>query len=639
MSDKSERAQREEKVLQFWKDNKIFEKTLEKEAPKGEFVFYEGPPTANGKPAIHHLESRAFKDAIPRYKTMQGFRVPRKAGWDTHGLPVELEVEKTLGLKSKKEIEEYGIAKFNKECRASVQKYVNEWARFTDRIGYWVNLDKAYFTYDSSYIEAVWSILAHVEKIKLLYKDYKVLPWCSRCGTALSSHELAQGYKEVKDISLYVKFKIKDQENTYFIAWTTTPWTLPGNVALAVGKDIEYVKYSWAGEFFIVARNSAHKWPGHEVGKFLGRDLVGTEYIPLYEFSPKNENSHKVYEADFVTITDGTGVVHTAVMYGQEDFHLGTQVGLPKQHLVDETGHFKQEAGRLGGRSVLEESTAVEILKDLQNRKLLFDKESYTHSYPFCWRCKTRLIYYARDSWYIRMSELRDKLVKTNEKINWEPEHIKNGRFGEWLKEVKDWAISRERYWGTPLPIWQNADGSKKIVIDSIDTLRKHIKHNGNKYFLMRHGEAESNAKNVPDLVGDPNNRLTEKGREEVGRANVKNIDLVFSSPFLRAKETVEIIKKQHKLSDDEIIVDERLREVHPNENGAEVRRRTGEFLFEIEKKYRNKNILIISHGEPLWSLEKSASGEQGEFNEKEMFGTGEVGELAFVPYAHNEDF
>ncbi len=635
MAEKSERAQREEKILQFWKEHKIFEKTLEKDSPKGDFIFYEGPPTANGRPAIHHLEARAFKDAIPRYKTMRGYRVPRKAGWDTHGLPVELEVEKNLGLKNKKEIEKYGIAKFNQECKASVQKYIGDWARFTDRIGYWVNLDNAYFTYDNSYIESVWSILAHVEKRKLLYKDYKVVPWCPRCGTALSSHELAQGYKDVKDLSIYVKFKIVGFPNAYFLAWTTTPWTLPGNVALAVGEDIEYIEVKVGKEILVLAKDklSLITDPYEIVAEHKGREMVGMEYEPLYGFSPQNENSHKVYAADFVTTEDGTGIVHTAVMYGQDDFELGTKIGLPKYHLVDETGHFKQETKNLAGKSVIEESTAVEILKDLKDRGLLFDKESHTHSYPFCWRCKTRLIYYTRDSWYIDMSKLRDELVQENKKINWEPAHIKEGRFGEWLREVKDWAISRERYWGTPLPVWQSTDGSKRIVIDTIETLKKYTKTSGNKYFVMRHGEAVNNVKNIPDMTGDPNNHLTEKGKKEAGEIDGRKFDVIVTSPFVRTRETAEIIRK-------DFVVDERLHEVGPNENGAELRRRIGEFIFDIDKRYKDKKILIISHGMPLWVLERIFMGRQSnDFVSGEQFHTGEVKELEFAPYPCNEDF
>ncbi len=633
MAEKSERAQKEEKILQFWKENKIFEKTLEKKAPKGEFIFYEGPPTANGRPGIHHIEARAFKDAIPRYKTMQGYRVPRKGGWDTHGLPVELEVEKQLGLKSKKEIEQYGIAKFNEECKKSVWKYVDEWGEFTDRMGYWVDQKNAYVTYHNSYIQELWKVLAHVEKRKLLYKDYKVLPWCPRCGTALSSHELAQGYQDVKDISLYVKFKIFGQENTYLLAWTTTPWTLPGNVALTVGKNIQYVKYKWAGEFYIVAKERAHKWPGLDPEELLGKDLVGLEYEPLYEFSPKNENSHKVYAADFVTTEDGTGIVHTAVMYGQDDFELGNKVGLPKHHLVNEDGNFKPETGFLAGKSVVEESTVVEILKDLQNRGLLFDKESHTHSYPFCWRCKTRLIYYARDSWYIAMSKLRKELIKENEKINWEPDYIKEGRFGEWLKEIKDWAISRERYWGTSLPVWENADKSKRIVVDSLETLKKYSKKSGNKYFIMRHGESENLLKGVPDMTGDPNNHLTEKGKEEVAKVDSRKFDVVIASPFLRTQETAKIIKKDFE-------TDERLHEVGPAEDGISLRRRMGEVLFDFDKKYQNKNILFVSHGMPIWVLQRVAVGEQSDnFKPGEQPNPAEIRELSFVPYPHNEDF
>ena len=645
MGEKSDRARREEEILAFWKENKIFEKTLEKAAPEGDFVFYEGPPTANAKPALHHLEARVFKDALPRYKTMRGFRVPRKAGWDTHGLPVELQIEKKLGLTSKKDIEAYGIEKFNHECRQSVFEYIGDWEKFTERIGYWVNFKDAYYTFDNSYIETLWKILKRVEDRKLLYKDYKVLPWCPRCGTALSSHELAQGYQDVKDLSLFVKFKIKNFPNAYFLAWTTTPWTLPGNVALAVGPDIDYVEAKVGKEIYVLAKERLVLLtePYEIVAEHKGSEMVGMEYEPLYSFIEPTDKTFKIYPADFVTTTDGTGIVHTAVMYGQEDFELGTQVGLPKKHLVSADGTFMKGTGWLEGRSVVDETLAVDILKDLQTRGLLFGKENYTHSYPFCWRCKTRLIYYARDSWYIAMSKLRDELVRENEKINWEPEYIKEGRFGEWLREIKDWAISRERYWGTPLSIWENADKTKRIVVDSLETLKKYSKKSGNRYFAMRHGEAIDNAKNILDPKGDPENHLTEKGKAEAVSASHKlkeeKIDFIFSSPFLRTRETSEIVRRELGLPEGALIIDERLHEFNEGDDML-VRRRIGECIFDLEKKYEGKNILIVSHGNPLWVLERMAAmGPSDNFTEYEMFKTGEVRRIEFVPFPHNDNF
>ncbi|MEQ1561685.1 MAG: class I tRNA ligase family protein, partial [Nitrospira sp.] len=539
---KSSIAQKEEEILEFWNKNEIFKKSLEKDSPKGEFVFYEGPPTANGKPGIHHIEARSFKDVITRYKTMRGFHVRRKGGWDTHGLPVELQVEKQLGLKSKKEIESYGIEEFNKKCKESVWEYTDLWSKFTDRIGYWVDQENPYVTYHNSYIESVWNVLKTVDSKKLLYKDYKVLPWCPRCGTALSSHELAQGYQDDKDLSVTAKFKVKGEDNTFVLAWTTTPWTLPGNVALAVGEDIDYVKIKVAEEYFVLAKaRLSVVADGYEIVKELkGKDLVGLEYEPLYpfmkeKFLDKNPEAfakaYKVYGADFVTTEDGTGVVHTAVMYGQDDFVLGTQIGLPKHHLVKDDGHFLEDMDFLSGRFVKDEEVAVDVIKDLAHRGLLFKKEKYEHSYPHCWRCKTPLIYYARDSWYIRMSDLRDKLVAENENINWEPSYIKEGRFGEWLREIKDWAISRERYWGTPLPVWMDKDGKHK-VIGGIDDLKEHTKKSGNKYFVMRHGETEGNVKKIWNVAKEEEDKLTEKGVKKVEETGSfladKKIDIIF---------------------------------------------------------------------------------------------------------------
>ncbi|MSU45513.1 MAG: isoleucine--tRNA ligase [Candidatus Zambryskibacteria bacterium] len=703
---KSEVALKEEKILELWNKNEIFKKTLEKEASNGNFVFYEGPPTANAKPALHHLVSRVFKDIIPRYKTMQGFYVRRKAGWDTHGLPVELQIEKKLELKSKKEIEVYGVEKFNKECKDSVFEYIGNWEKFTDRIGYWVDKNDAYYTFDTEYIESVWSILKTVNEKKLLYKDYKVLPWCPRCGTALSSHELAQGYQDDKDLSVTAKFMVLDSADGRFsqsllknpqtqkpsdsgifiLAWTTTPWTLPGNVALAVGNEIDYVKVKQNAVFLILAKERLSVLTGEYevVDEFKGSDLVGLKYEPLYSyFSEKFQNknpeafakSFQVYPADFVTTTDGTGVVHTAVMYGQDDFVLGTQLGLPKYHLVKEDGTFLEDMGFLSNRFVKDEEVAIDIIKDLAHRGLLFKKEKYEHSYPHCWRCNTPLIYYARDSWYIAMSKLRGELVAENEGINWEPEHIKEGRFGEWLREIKDWAISRERYWGTPLPVWVDEEGNYR-VIGSIDELKKLSKKSGNKYLIMRHGEGEHNVQNVLSSRKDDPYHLTEKGKKEVSESaeflRSKGITKIICSPFARTRETVEIIRSILGISPDKVSFDDRLTEhamgvlngksvgdyhalinsdsdvyekrPEGGENLLDIKKRTGEFLYETDKNNKNETILLITHEHTTWALESAALGLDKKstlaFRDKEEFiKTAEVHNLEFVELPHNENY
>lgn len=676
MPEKSEAAKREEEILSFWERERIFEKSLAKKSPKGEFVFYEGPPTANGKPGIHHLEARAFKDAIPRYKTMRGYHVDRRAGWDTHGLPVELQVEKELGFTGKPDIEKYGIAAFNKKCRESVFTYIDLWAKFTKRIGYWVDGTKAYFTFDSSYMEVLWNLFAQTAKDGRLYKDYKIVPWCPRCGTALSSHELAQGYQDVKDLTITAKFELVDEPGTFLLAWTTTLWTLPGNVALAIDEDIDYVKtrifkaqiqaigtghYETDPSIYILAKSALERYSDAGISfnveeQIKGKDLVGKKYKPLYDFAKnlasasekgKFEKAFQVYAADFVTTEDGTGIVHTAVMYGQEDFELGNKIGLPKVHLVNPEGKFIEGTDFLAGKSVVEEETSVEILKDLQTRGLLFKKEPYTHTYPFCWRCHTRLIYYARDSWYIRMSDLREKLVAENKKIHWEPNYIRDGRMGEWLTNAKDWAISRERYWGTPLPIWRNPEGNEQLVIGSIDELKKHTKKSGNTYFVMRHGEAENNVQNIPDTTNEKRYPLTQKGKEQAKKAAEKlranGVIYIYTSPFARTQETAQILASILNIPNNRVISDDRLHEFKDGETNEEGRRRLAELLYDIEQKHTHDTILLVTHGFGVKMFAAVVAGavnsELSNFFARPVFDYASPTQLHFVPLPHNDDY
>jgi len=512
VDDKPNFPKMEEEIVKFWEKQDIFKKTLESTKDGKKFVFFEGPPTANGKPGIHHVLARAYKDIICRYKTMQGFFVERKAGWDTHGLPVELQVEREIQLEEQKGkdikwkengegireeaylqstfklrttkdiIEKYGIKKFNQRCKESVWIYKKAWEDMTKRIGYWLDLEHPYVTYENEYIESLWWIIKQIWDKELLYKGYKVVPHCPRCGTALSSHEVAQGYDSVSENSVYVKFLVINPEKVipqvkddlFILSWTTTPWTLPGNVALAVGEDIEYVAVEQEGETYILAKDTLGLLEGeYKIEKeFKGKDLIGLKYVPLYDIKPlRTDKAHQVYGADFVTTEDGTGVVHTAVMYGEDDYNLGKKVGLPKHHTVDENGNFTKEVPKWSGRFVKDKDVERGIVNDLRQRELLYKEEMYTHDYPFCWRCNTPLLYYAKDSWFIRMSALKAQLIKNNQDINWVPGYIKQGRFGEWLNELKDWAFSRERYWGTPLPIWECEKCSKKECVGSIDEL------------------------------------------------------------------------------------------------------------------------------------------------------------------------
>ncbi len=452
----------EEGVLRMWKSHDVFHRSLNLREGGKEYVFFEGPPTANGRPGVHHVLARAFKDVFPRYKTMRGYHVSRRGGWDTHGLPVEIEVEKKLGFTNKQQIEEYGIAKFNALCRESAFAYIQDWEKLTDRIAYWVDLNTAYVTYKNEYIESVWNILKNFWDRSLLYQNFKVVPYCPRCGTPLSDHEVAQGYDEATDPSIHVRLPLVDQPDTSLLVWTTTPWTLPGNVAVAAHPDVEYVKveHSLADgskEFLILAAALVEKTFGDEevriVERFNGKQLKGKRYQPLFTFLPPDKPAYRVVNADYVTTEDGTGLVHIAPAFGAEDMNVSMEEDLPILMTVAADGTFISEVRPWAGKFVKDADPF--IMQDLDARGLLFRAGKITHTYPFCWRCGTPLLYYARPTWYIRTSQFKDRLVALNENINWYPAHIKNGRFGNWLENNIDWALGRERYWGTPLPVWE----------------------------------------------------------------------------------------------------------------------------------------------------------------------------------------
>jgi isoleucyl-tRNA synthetase len=463
----------EDQVLERWKELDVFHETLRRREGAPLYVFYEGPPTANGAPGSHHVLSRVFKDIFPRYKTMCGFQVPRKAGWDCHGLPVELEVERQLGISSKHEIEAYGISEFNQRCRESVFSYVEEWNRLTERIGFWIDLDDAYVTLSSDYIESVWWALRQIWDQDLLYEGHKVVPYCPRCGTALSSHEVALGYREVVDPSIYVRFPVTEPrgplaQDDQLLIWTTTPWTLVSNAAVAIDPELTYVRAQLDGVVYVLAepRLEPVLGEGAEVlDRFAGAEIADTRYEPPFPFitaEEYGERGHTVLPADFVSAEDGTGLVHTAIAFGEDDFRLGEQYGLNVVNPVLPDGTYDERIGPYKGRGVRDANP--DLVADLEQRGRLLRAEEYEHSYPHCWRCDTPLLYYAKASWYIRTTAKRDELIAANESIEWYPFHIKHGRFGKWLENNVDWALSRERYWGTPLPIWRCEEGHERCV-------------------------------------------------------------------------------------------------------------------------------------------------------------------------------
>ncbi len=490
VSSKANFPAREEQVLHFWQENDVFQRSVAQREAGPRYVFYEGPPTANGKPHIGHVLTRVFKDLFPRYKTMRGYYCTRKAGWDTHGLPVEIEVERELGFEGKQAIEAYGVAAFNEKCKESVFRYVTEWNRLTERIGFWLDTANPYVTLQNGYVESVWWILRQMWDKGLLYQDYKVVPYCPRCGTSLSSHEVSLGYADVEDTSIYVKFELAEPLDlpnlpaggpTYFLAWTTTPWTLPGNVALAVHPSLKYVLVETPAigeggqpQRLILAKDLLEKALSQEykvLAELKAEDLVGRHYQPLFTFAQPRKDAYYVIPAEFVTAEEGTGIVHMAPAYGEDDMLMSRKYGLPVLEMVDLRGRFVPDVEPWQGQFVKEADP--KIIANLSERGLLYRAARIVHTYPLCWRCDTPLLYYAKTSWFMKRTAVREELIKNNEKINWYPEHIKWGRFGDFLEGIIDWALSRERYWGTPLPIWECEDCHQRTCVGSVAELRE----------------------------------------------------------------------------------------------------------------------------------------------------------------------
>lgn len=690
---KSEIALREEGVKAFWEERDIFNKTLEKDAPNGEYVFYDGPPFATGLPHYGHILAGTIKDAVPRFWTMNGYRVARKWGWDCHGLPLENLIEKKLGLATKRDIEEYGVKNFNEAAREAVLEYRDDWKRIIPRLGRWADMDNDYRTMDSTYTESVWWVFSELNKKGLVYEGFKSMHLCPRCGTTLSNFEVNQGYKDIKDIAVTVKLPLVDEENTSLLVWTTTPWTLPGNFAAAVHNDVVYAKVKVGDSFVILAKERlAQLGEGeHEVvEEFPGSKLVGRSYLPPFDFWQKREvagkeNAWKIYHADYVEIgTEGTGAVHLAPAYGEEDMNLAKEHNVPIAHHVDDSGHFMDFVEGFECRLVKPKDdddanithldADIEVVRALAAKAVLFKKENITHSYPHCWRCDTPLLNYATTSWFVRVTDIKDKLVAENNKVKWVPDHVGANRFGKWLEGARDWAVSRQRYWGAPLPIWRNPVTKEFKVFGSLQELTSRAKKSGNTYLVMRHGEAKSNVTGEIDSIPDDQNPLTDAGRaqslEAAEELKAKKVDLIFHSGMQRTQETAEIIAKELGLGSESVIMDPRITELQTGvglegktwedyealyktyeekftkqiegiENRFDVQKRAGEFLYELEAKYQNKNILIVGHASSTLALRCAAEGASMaraiEMRKMGYLKNAEIIDMPFSPLPHND--
>ncbi|MBP9836681.1 MAG: class I tRNA ligase family protein [Candidatus Pacebacteria bacterium] len=701
---KSEVALREEEVQAFWQREDIFNKSMERPAgaePKGEYIFYDGPPFATGLPHYGHILAGTIKDAIPRFWTMNGFRVKRRWGWDCHGLPLENLIEKKLGLANKKDIEDFGVKNFNEEARGAVLEYADDWKKIIPRLGRFVDMENDYRTMDSTYTESVWWVFKQLHEKGLVSEGYKAMHLCPRCGTTLSNFEVNLGYQDVKDIAVTVKMPLLDNEgkltDTSILIWTTTPWTLPGNMAVAVNKDFEYVKVKIEKEegLVILAKGRLAQLGDSKyeiVVTLKGSDLIDLSYQPPFDYLQKQniegvETAWKIYHADYVELgEEGTGAVHIAPAYGEEDMNLAKEHNIPIVHHVDYEGRFMPFVTEFAGQLVKpkdDDATGVshldadiKVLKHLQEQGKIFKKENITHSYPHCWRDGTPLLNYGTTSWFVNVPQIKDKLVEANNKVKWVPDHVGANRFGNWLEGARDWAISRQRYWGAPLPIWRNKKSGEIKVIGSLEELKKYVPNYDNQYYIMRHAEAESNITGLIDAIPDEKNPLTENGREQIKKIleelKEKGITKIVHSGMQRTRETAELLAEGLGLPKEMIVADSRLTElrvgetyegktwdeynanyaseeekfyksISGTENRSDVIKRVGEWLFEFHNQHEHQRVLIVGHASSLFALRCVAEGatiERAiEIKKEGYLQNAEWQTLAFSPFPHNDNY